>query len=75
MANDEDGSARRSGPQRWHAQRWVVDANPTRDPVRMFFQSSVPGGHENYLAVERRIDRSVCTAFLPLPERDARRHR
>ncbi len=26
---------------------WVVDANPTTDPVRMFFQSSVPGGHEN----------------------------
>ncbi len=25
MTNNEDGSARRSGPQRWHAQRWVVD--------------------------------------------------
>ena len=23
-------------------------ANPTNDPVRMFFQSSVQGGHENY---------------------------
>jgi oxalate decarboxylase/phosphoglucose isomerase-like protein (cupin superfamily) len=23
-------------------------ANPTSGPVRMFFQSSVPGGHENY---------------------------
>lgn len=25
-------------------------ANPTTDPVRMFFQSSVRGGHENYFA-------------------------
>lgn len=25
-------------------------ANPTRDPVRIFFQSSVQGGHENYFA-------------------------
>jgi oxalate decarboxylase/phosphoglucose isomerase-like protein (cupin superfamily) len=24
-------------------------ANPTGNPVRLFFQSSVPGGHENYL--------------------------
>jgi oxalate decarboxylase/phosphoglucose isomerase-like protein (cupin superfamily) len=24
-------------------------ANPTRRPVKLFFQSSAPGGHENYL--------------------------
>jgi hypothetical protein len=24
-------------------------ANPTGNPVKLFFQSSVPGGHENYL--------------------------
>ena len=37
-------------------------ANPTRKPTKMFFQSSVPGGHEHYfddlVALLRRSDGS-----------------